>query len=154
MCEEWNCQVSLKFGRTGEGMVNFRGDTPNDVAEQIGEFINGSGQCMDRVLGLLGFDQDVPATTEQAVQNFQNAGMNPQPVYATMPQAQPVPVPHTQMQTMAKPHQMVCQHGQRSQKFGRYKSGAKTGRSYEMWQCPAGRNSDCKTEFIDRADLD
>jgi hypothetical protein len=152
MGEEWKCQVSLKFGAGGDGMLNFRGQTSGEVAALIAEFMNDG--CMDRVIGLIGFDKDTPDATAQAVQNFQHAGMNPQPVYAPMPQTQPAPMPHTQMQTMAKPHQMMCVHGQRSQKFGQYKTGAKVGRNYEMWQCPAGRNSDCKTEFIDRADLD
>lgn len=148
MCEEWKCQVSLKFAN-GDGLLNFRGESPQEVADQLSEFL---GDCMERTIALIGFEKDTPGATEAAVYNMQQAGLNPQPVYAPVQPAAPMPPP--QAGTMAKPHQMVCVHGQRNQKIGRYQKGAKVGRSYEMWQCPMGRNSDCKTEFIDRPDLD
>lgn len=101
MPETFDFQMSYKLGPKGDDMLNVRGGTPNEFADNLRE----AGELVT-IIKDLGEDLRAPATTGQAVQNLQAGGLNPTPVlqgqvippqpaqgYSAPPTPPPAPAP-------------------------------------------------------------
>lgn len=113
MSDDWLYQANFKFGSNGSGLLNIRANDPDTLIQDCQYFANKLGES--NILEVLQNVLSGPGV-QQAVQNFQNAGMVQQGPSQGYNQANTVP---------------TCAHGPMKD------LAAKNYRN--RWYCPAPR---------------
>ncbi len=157
-----NIQLS---GKSASGIIAVvGGDNFDDFYQNLVAFLGGDVNTADATIREAS-RLIVPPTAhadpyaDQAIQNLQQAGLNPQPLPPQQHQPQQQypqqPAPQHQTPPQAPQRQIsgpppgqqapLCEHGYARE----FKSGtSKAGKSYKMWSCPMDRDQQCEPVWL------